>query len=176
MPSPGRLLFGALVGWPGASHPRGSGPGVSAVGDHGGHADGTRPTTERQIPAWASTVGPGWATLLDQLHQDLTALAPDYQIDSLSSRFGGLRIYLADLFDEDGEFDSAFADRAGALVDAAEAASEKTCEQCGHSGRPRFHGDQTRTWIVTLCETCRARSRTPRVPDTAAADHPPLRC
>jgi hypothetical protein len=132
------------------------------------------PATERQIPAWASTVGPGWAALLDQLHQDLAVLAPDYQIDSLGSRFGGLRIYLADRFDEDGEFDGDFADRAGALVDAAEAASEKTCEHCGHSGRPRFHGDQTRAWIVTLCETCRARPRISRVPAPAGAVTPPL--
>lgn len=119
------------------------------------------PTAERQIPAWASTVGPGWAALLNQLHQNLAALAPDYQIDSLSSRLGGLRIHLADRFDEEGEFDGDFADRAGALTDAAEVASEKTCEQCGQSGQPHFHGDQTRTWIVTVCETCRARSRTP---------------
>ncbi|MFI6688014.1 hypothetical protein [Streptomyces sp. NPDC050485] len=112
---------------------------------------------ERQIPARLSGTGPGWHYLLQRLHQDLFDLAPDYQLDSLASRFGGLRIHLADRFDEDGEFDGDFADRAGALVDAAEAASETTCEMCGQPGRPRFHGDQTRTWIVTVCETCHAR-------------------
>ncbi|MBH1934526.1 hypothetical protein I5Q34_09535 [Streptomyces sp. AV19] len=29
--------------------------------------------SDRQIPAWAHAVGPGWATLLDQLHRDLLA-------------------------------------------------------------------------------------------------------
>ncbi len=128
----------------------------------------------RQIPVWIPSVGAGWTALLTQLHQDLAALAPDYQIDTLHSRLGGLRILLADRFDEEGEFDGDFADRAGALIDAAEIASEKTCELCGRPGRPRFHGDQTRTWIITLCQTCRTRSRTSGAlatagPDTASA-------
>ncbi|MFI7337051.1 hypothetical protein ACIBUY_03825 [Streptomyces sp. NPDC050085] len=120
-------------------------------------ATGHSTETERQIPARLSEIGPGWRSLLQRLHQDLSDLAPDYQLDSLTSRFGGLRISLADRFDTDGEFDGNFADRAGALIDAAEIESEKTCETCGRLGRPRFHGDQTRTSIVTLCESCHAR-------------------
>jgi hypothetical protein len=56
-------------------------------------------TNERQIPVWASTVGPGWAALLDQLHRDLTALDPVYRIEEFVTKLGGLRITVADRFD-----------------------------------------------------------------------------
>ncbi|MFI7095916.1 hypothetical protein [Streptomyces lydicus] len=111
----------------------------------------------RQIPAWAHTVGPGWTALLDQLHRDLLTLASDYQLDSLTTRFGSLRIRLADRFDEAGENDGAFIDAATALTDDAETVSEHTCERCGAPGRPRFRGDRHRTWINAICETCRTR-------------------
>ncbi|MBT2398277.1 hypothetical protein [Streptomyces sp. ISL-100] len=91
----------------------------------------------------------------EQLHRDLLALAPDYQLDSVTTRFGGLRIHLADRFDEAGEYDGGFMDDATALADAAETASEHTCELCGAPGRPRFRGDQHHTRITTVCETCR---------------------
>ncbi|GAA0360793.1 hypothetical protein GCM10009540_96010 [Streptomyces turgidiscabies] len=126
---------------------------------------------ERQIPARLSDVGPGWRSLLQRLHWDLATLAPDYQLDSLTSRLGGLRIHLGDRFDASGEFDGDFADRSGALIDAAEIASEKTCEQCGQPGRPRFHGDQHRTWILALCDTCHARPRATE-PSVAHPDQP----
>lgn len=85
---------------------------------------------ERQIPAWASTVGPGWVALLERLHRDLLALAVDeYRIEAFTVRFGGLRVTVADRF-TGGEFDGEFADPATALTDAAETASEHTCETC----------------------------------------------
>ncbi|MBB5939527.1 hypothetical protein [Streptomyces zagrosensis] len=101
----------------------------------------------RQIPAWTHTVGPGWTALLDQLHRDLLTLAPDYQLDSLTTRFGSLRIHLTNRFDEAGEYDGAFVDAATALTDAAETASEHTCEHCAAPGHPRFRSDHHRTWI-----------------------------
>ncbi|UQA97117.1 hypothetical protein [Streptomyces halobius] len=75
-------------------------------------------------------VGPGWTALLDQLHRDLLTLAPDYQLDDLATRFGGLCIHIADRFDEAGEYNGAFMDAATALSDAAETVSEHTCELC----------------------------------------------
>ncbi|WP_200259814.1 hypothetical protein [Streptomyces sp. HSG2] len=121
--------------------------------------------SHRQVPAWAHTVGPGWTALLDQLHHDLLALAPDYQLDSLTIRFGALHIYIADRFDEAGEYDGGFMDDATALTDSAETASKHTCELCGAPGRPHFRGDQHHTWITTVCEACRTRS-------SALASHP----
>ncbi|MFF8641109.1 hypothetical protein [Streptomyces sp. NPDC015345] len=86
------------------------------------------PNSERQIPAWASTVGPGWADLLNHLHDELSTLDPAYRIEDFSPRFGSLRITVADRFDG-GEFNGEFADRAAALTDAAEFAAVQTCER-----------------------------------------------
>lgn len=121
---------------------------------------------ERQIPAWASTVGPGWTALLDQLHHDLLSLDTEYRVESFGTKFGGLRITVADRF-EDGEFDGKFADRATALTDAAETTSEHTCEACGASGRIRLRGDGQRTWMQASCENCRAPR--PRLSITAGS-------
>ncbi|WP_157876592.1 hypothetical protein [Streptomyces graminilatus] len=115
-------------------------------------------TSEQQIPAWTSTVGPGWAALLDRLHRGLSALDPAYRIEEFTTRLGGLRITVADRF-EDGEFDGEFADRTTALTDAAMVASEHTCEDCGAPGRIRFRGDGAVTWMRCLCDECRTRPR-----------------
>ncbi|MFK0154318.1 hypothetical protein ACIQVK_19860 [Streptomyces sp. NPDC090493] len=116
------------------------------------------PASERQIPAWSTTVGPGWAALLDQLHRDLTALDPDYRIEEFIAKLGGLRIIVADRF-VDGEFDGEFADRTTALTDAAVIASEHTCEDCAAPGRIRFRGEGASCWMRCLCDNCRTRVR-----------------
>jgi hypothetical protein len=84
----------------------------------------TDPTSpaDRQIPAWIPTVGTGWAALLNQLQEELCALDPDYRIERFDTNLGGLRVTVADRFQE-GEFDGEFADRATALTDAAETSS-----------------------------------------------------
>ncbi|WP_157876829.1 hypothetical protein [Streptomyces graminilatus] len=116
------------------------------------------PTADRQIPAWASTVGPGWAGLLDQLHRALSALDPAYRIEEFAAKLGGLHVTVADRF-VDGEFDGEFADRTTALTDAATIASEHTCEDCGAPGRIRFRGDGVFTWMRCLCDDCRTQPR-----------------
>jgi hypothetical protein len=63
----------------------------------------------------------------NRLHHDLSALDPDYRLERFDTRFGGLRIAVAERF-ENGEFDGEFADQATTLTDAAETASEHTCE------------------------------------------------
>ncbi|MCX5357316.1 hypothetical protein OG864_00770 [Streptomyces sp. NBC_00124] len=116
----------------------------------------TDPTTpaDRQIPAWAPTVGAGWIALLNQLHEDLRLLDPEYRIERFGTSLGGLRVTVADRFQE-GEFDGEFADQATALTDAAETASERTCETCGSPGRIRLRGDGLRTWMQSSCDACR---------------------
>ncbi|MFF9510943.1 hypothetical protein ACF1BU_31185 [Streptomyces sp. NPDC014724] len=107
---------------------------------------------ERQIPAWTPTVGPGWAALLEQLHQDLITLDADYRIEAFSVKFGGLRITVCDRF-QDGEFDGEFADRAAALTEAAETESEHTCEACEAPGRIRLGGDGNQAWMQARCDS-----------------------
>lgn len=126
------------------------------------------PTAERQLPTWASTVGPGWTFLLDQLHHELSALDPGYRIEEFTTKLGSLRITVADRF-VDGDFDGEFADRTTALTDAVVIASEHTCEDCGAPGRIRFRGDGAFTWMCCLCDHCRTRTRTV---DPSVGSHP----
>jgi hypothetical protein len=109
---------------------------------------------DQQLPAWVSTVGPGWAALLERLHLRLLDLAPDYRIERCERNLGGLRISVADRFDQHGEFDGHWADAATQLTDATETASEETCELCGGPGRPRFRGGRHGAWITALCDPC----------------------
>lgn len=142
-----------------------------ACGTLGGMSTHATGSTGRgdQIPARLTQVGPGWHPLLRRLHEQLLALAADYRLEEFTPKLGGLRIYVADRFDDDGEFDGAWADMAGALVEAAEAEAERTCEACAGAGRPRFHGDQHGTWIRTLCDSCHMSRTLPAGPAVVAA-------
>ncbi|MYY10701.1 hypothetical protein GT204_17725 [Streptomyces sp. SID4919] len=64
----------------------------------------------QQMPDRLSIVGPGWRSLLMRLHEQLLALVPDYRLDELTSKLDGLRIYVTDRFEDDGEFDGTWAD------------------------------------------------------------------
>ncbi|ONK13162.1 hypothetical protein [Streptomyces sp. MP131-18] len=109
---------------------------------------------DQQIPAHLTEVGSGWHPLLMRLHEHLTALAPDYRVEEFIPRLGGLRIYLADRYDDEGEFNGTWVDVSGQLVDAARVEAERTCESCGGPGRIRFHGDRRGTHLRALCDRC----------------------
>ncbi|WP_438293154.1 hypothetical protein [Streptomyces sp. HUAS TT7] len=81
---------------------------------------------DQQIPDRLAAVGPGWRPLLLRLHDELLALAPDYRLEEITPKLGGLRIYVADKFEDGGEFDGAWADTAGLLAEVAELEAEKT--------------------------------------------------
>lgn len=103
--------------------------------------------------------GAAGGPLLVHLHTELVALNPGYQLESIGADFGRLTLEVADRFDAQGEFDGAFADASGALVDAAVLASQSTCEECGAKGLPRLRGDEHGTFIRTLCDGCRSSIR-----------------
>lgn len=124
----------------------------------------------QQLPAWADTVGPGWAALLEGLHRQLLELAPDYRIEVCERRLGGLRIWVAERFDVDGEFDGHWMDAAARLTEAAERDSERTCELCGRAGQPRFGGGRHGTWITALCDPCSADERRRSAPLPGAGE------
>ncbi|MFG2586121.1 hypothetical protein [Streptomyces malaysiensis] len=99
---------------------------------------------ERQIPTWIHISGPGWTSLLNQLHHDLLALAPDYQLDGLTTKFGALQIELADRFDEAGEYDGVFTDTASALIYAAEVVSSAPARRAASPAAPASGAPSTR--------------------------------
>jgi hypothetical protein len=110
--------------------------------------------SDQQIPAHLAEVGAGWHPLLTRLHERLIALAHDYRVEEFVPCLGGLRIYLVDRYDDDGEFDGTWADTSGQLVDTARGEAERTCESCGEPGRLRFHSDWRGTHLRALCDQC----------------------
>lgn len=98
----------------------------------------------RQLTDLLHAVGPGWHSLLLQLHEQLVARAPDYRVADLKEKLGGVRIHLA----------TAMHPEMRALLAAAEAQSTATCEFCGAPGRGRRRRDAAHGWIKTVCDSC----------------------
>jgi hypothetical protein len=83
----------------------------------------------------------GWFEILNRLCQKLQSmgLPEDFQFLQVKEKFGGLRVYV--LGGTDAVWDA---------IDAAEAESFKTCEECGSTGKLRTDMG----WLRTLCDTC----------------------
>lgn len=95
-----------------------------------------------QIPDWYDSVGLGWRTILENLHQQLTQLTPNYAVAQIKEKFGTLRVYL-EIYGESGD------DVSRAIRDA-EWESSRTCEYCGKPGKQA----RTSGWIKTICGEC----------------------
>jgi hypothetical protein len=83
--------------------------------------------------------GEGWEALVAPLIAKANEL--DATVDQVKEKFGGLRFYYTPAYDTD---DTELAD----MVDAAEAASKRTCELCGAPGVTMTKG----YWLKTLCK------------------------
>jgi hypothetical protein len=81
--------------------------------------------------------GPGWYEIVVKLDRDPSETSPDVRYLQIKEKFGTLRVY-AENTDE----------KSMSLIEAAERASETTCEECGLPGRLR--GD--RYYVQTLCD------------------------
>ena len=87
-------------------------------------------------------VGPGWSSLLRELHDWLIEHGVTYSVDQVKEKFGGLRVYL----DCEGMPRHASWTDVQAKIGHVTALSTVTCERCGKPGGPT----STR-WIKTLC-------------------------
>lgn len=86
--------------------------------------------------------GDGWIPLINKLAEDLADLDPNYRIDQIKEKFGGLRFYFTPSTD-----DEETVQLMNEMVSQAEAKASKTCEKCGAQGELR----QT-SWMKTLCD------------------------
>jgi hypothetical protein len=92
-------------------------------------------------PGWYGfACGEGWATLLDEAFGALRALGWNGEIHQIKEKFGTLRFYVA----QDGD------QRFRPIIEKAEAASTRTCEECGAPGT--LCG--LTSWWHTLCPGC----------------------
>lgn len=129
--------------------------------DAGEYADALAEMLERIPDGWGRWIGcgRGWYPLIVALHEQIKALLPDYEINQVKEKFGGLRFYWeADdgTIYEDGAIDPDLERRielVEELVRAAERRAAKTCERCGAAGR--LHCTRAPSpWYQTLCAAC----------------------
>ena len=83
-----------------------------------------------------SSVGPGWAKLIDGLFDSKPEKTLVIQV---KEKFGGLRFYVSETTEE-----------FFILIDHAEQESYKICEDCGAPGSLNTE----RYWVRTLCKKC----------------------
>lgn len=83
----------------------------------------------------------GWMLLIAKLHLQLKELAPDYKIDQVKEKFGGLRYYAS--------CQAGVGDEFFALIDKAGEESYTICVDCGAPGTLK-----TDSWHRTTCDRC----------------------
>jgi hypothetical protein len=102
-------------------------------------------------------VNDGWYPLIYDAAMQLAALSPEIYAAQVKEKFGSMRFYIEFGDSVDNETRS----KAWAITHEAEAASSKTCEDCGEPGA---QGTSTGLgWIRTLCESCREAWRISRM-------------
>lgn len=85
-------------------------------------------------------VGDGWMPIVMETHRRIKEVCPDYKIQQIKEKYGGLRYYCTHDMDDDVE----------KIIQEAEDKCAETCERCGKPGELRT--DQH--WILTLCDEC----------------------
>ena len=91
---------------------------------------------KRGAGCW-SDIPDGWVNLVIELDAKLAAIQPEYSLDQVKDKWGGLRYYIAS--GNDAMF---------ALVEEYEKKSVTICEVCGEAGRPCVKN----CWIATRCK------------------------
>lgn len=94
---------------------------------------------EHFTPGWGTFIscGRGWYQLILDTHNKMMEVDPNYQIQQIKEKFGGLRFYHT----------CCDSDAGWAIEEWAKNQSFKTCEECGQPGTQTPGG-----WIKTLCE------------------------
>lgn len=100
------------------------------------------PQIQKRIEAGkgcGSWIQPGWFNLVVELDKQLAQLHPDYVIDQVKEKFGGLRYYVSGVDSELGN----------QLITDAESKSYQICDQCGAPGQKCVINEM---WLATRCE------------------------
>jgi hypothetical protein len=84
----------------------------------------------------------GWAAIVTALNNDIRMIDPQYTIDQIKEKFGGLRYYIT-------LSDNELGPEIYKLVREAEELSMETCDVCGQPGHRKT---QSRGGIATRCE------------------------
>ena len=116
---------------------------------------------ERVDRRYANGVGQGWWPILEELHEQLLAIDPAYQLARVREKYASLRV------DEAGQMLTRWNEgQRQAFETAATAAEDRslvTCEECGRPGSER----NLSGWFSTLCDACFAARQSGHHDETA---------
>lgn len=90
-------------------------------------------------------VSPGWFPLIIELDELLVSYDPNYTLQQVKEKFGGLRWYF-----EPTSYDLPNYGEMRRIVSQYESLSMLTCEMCGRAGDLRIN----RGWQYTRCSKC----------------------
>ena len=91
---------------------------------------------DKGMGCW-SNIDEGWIPLIIELDQKLSVIDPDYTIDQIKEKFGGLRFYFSS--EKEG---------LDVIVDEYEHKSYSICEMCGSTMASKR---SIKGWLKTLC-------------------------
>lgn len=89
-----------------------------------------------------STIGEGWYDIIRELDKQIAELYPEYVVNQVKEKFGGLRYYIDDIPDD---VHAAVYD----CINEAYRKAGKTCDVCGEAGKI---GKINEWLIATRCE------------------------
>jgi hypothetical protein len=95
--------------------------------------------------------GDGWKNIVDETHEKLKYIDPDYKVFQIKEKFGGLRYY----FDSSLEYGSIAHKIMHDVVMAAEHEASRTCEICGtNKSKAEVETRIDNYWYYTYCKEC----------------------
>lgn len=88
-----------------------------------------------------SSIGEGWFDIVRELDRQIAVLAPDYKLNQIKEKFGGLCYYIKNVPDDHHV-------AVNSLIMLAERQALSTCDVCGEKGSLRI----IKGWYSTRCE------------------------
>jgi len=93
----------------------------------------------------------GWKSIIEDTHNKLVYIDPNYTILQIKEKFGGLRYYFSTLLD----YESVERNIMDDIVRAAEIKASYTCERCGANNlSDKVEIRSHNYWYFGYCESC----------------------
>ena len=94
----------------------------------------------------------GWKSIIDDTHNKLKYIDPDYKVAQIKEKFGGLRYYYDHSFES---YDDIRREIMDDIVRAAEDEASRTCELCGaNKSSDKVEIRVHKYWYFGYCQSC----------------------
>ena len=94
----------------------------------------------------------GWKSIIDDTHNKLKYIDPDYKVAQIKEKFGGLRYYYDHSFES---YDDIRREIMDDIVRTAEDEASRTCELCGaNKSSDKVEIRVHKYWYFGYCQSC----------------------